>query len=354
MNIAALRSWVAPWFIAAPLACQPLRDLDAASRGAATASPSTTLAPTSGPDAPFTPDATDTVSSATEPVLETTPDASATSASAPAMAGGATTHERTESATPSEQSSQAATTSIETSEVSNASNPTTTEPPQQTATSSAHPSSDTSAGENTNPSSAPSCQTQCGFGEPCTSASQCLSLRCDEQCLPTELTVESDGLDAVSTSIKVHIELYADPAVPLAWKDLAVLYFFTVERRDDFVMHFQQGGGSAMPVQVDLNEWMLVWRTDREGNVPSTVTPFDVQFRSQPWLPDTPESNNNANDHSYREDLGPNENIVLCRFADGQWKQIQGTPPAAIPDPCQYVDHCDAALHCDPLQEPED
>jgi hypothetical protein len=193
------------------------------------------------------------------------------------------------------------------------------------------------------------CTEQCALGDDCTEWTQCLSQRCDENCQPTALRVDSDGLDAVSTSIKVHVELYADPSVPVAWTDLAVLYFFTVERRDDFVLHLNQGGGNALPMQVSLTDWILVWRTEAAGNVPSTVTPIDIQFRSDPWLPDTAESNDNSNDFSYRDSLGANERIVLCHQVNGAWVQIQGQAPANIEAPCSYVDNCDAAQQCDPL-----
>lgn len=193
------------------------------------------------------------------------------------------------------------------------------------------------------------CSAQCAMGDVCTAPATCLSWRCDEVCQPMQFRVESNGLDAVSTSVKVHVELYADPSVQVAWRELAVLYFITVEKRDDFVLNFAEGGGTALPMQVGLTDWIVVWTTDASGNVPNTVTPFDVQFRSDPWLPDTPESNDNSNDHSYRSGLGPNDNIVLCRKVNDVWKHVQGTPPQDIVDPCQYVNNCDAALACDPL-----
>lgn len=164
-----------------------------------------------------------------------------------------------------------------------------------------------------------------------------------------EMVVESDGIDAISTSIKMHVELYGDPSVAVAWQDLAVLYFVTVEKHDDFKLNFAQGGGTAMSMQVTLKDWLLVWTTDAAGNVPATVTPFDVQLHSYPWLPDVPESNDNSNDYSYRAEPGPNDKIVLCRRIDGEWRHAQGIPPAHIVDPCQYVDNCNAALACDPL-----
>lgn len=188
------------------------------------------------------------------------------------------------------------------------------------------------------------------MGASCEQLTDCLSLRCDGVCEPMELVVESDGLDAISTSIKMHVELYGDPAVAVAWQDLAVLYFVTVEKHDDFKLNFAQGGGTTMPMQVTLEDWILVWTTDAVGNVPATVTPFDVQIHSYPWLPDEAASNDNSNDYSYRSEPGPNDKIVLCRRVEGEWRHAQGTPPGNIPDPCRYVDNCDAALSCDPLE----
>jgi hypothetical protein len=188
------------------------------------------------------------------------------------------------------------------------------------------------------------------MGATCDDLTDCLSLRCDEVCQPMELVVQSDGVDAISTSIKMHVELYGDPSVAVAWQDLAVLYFVTVEKHDDFKLNFAQGGGTAVPMQITLKDWMLVWTTDADGNLPGTVTPFDVQIHSYPWLPDVPESNDNSNDHSYRAASGPNANIVLCKRVDGEWRHAQGTPPANIPDPCHYVDNCSAALACDTLE----
>ena len=195
------------------------------------------------------------------------------------------------------------------------------------------------------------CTSHCALGESCDDWMSCLSMRCDDVCQPSELDVSSDGIDAISTSIKVHIDISADPAVPTAWSSLAVLYFFTVERRDDFVVNYVETGVpvTSVPTQVSLTDWILVMRPQAPGNVPSTGTVFDVQFRSDPWLPETAESNDNSNDFSYREDLGANDQIVLCKKSDGAWKHIQGRSPDNIADPCQYVENCDAAILCDEL-----
>lgn len=359
MNVAKLWPWLAVCFASASMACQPLRDLDAASSGTASASGSGAFTEsTTNPVFP-TPSSSSTNPSSVvaAPVMQgspshagltTAPDSKDTTTGAGETSG----QLEMSTSTSNESSTSTTLTRVHSDDASSTETASTEEPRDNsdldsTTTSNAGSSAPSSTSE---PSG---CQSQCGLGEACTSATECLSLRCDDSCSPTEIIVHSDGLDAISTSIKVHVELYADPAVPIAWKDLAVLYFFTVERRDDFVMHFQQGGGEALPVQVGLTDWILVWRSDHEGNVPSTVTPFDVQFRSDPWLPDIPESNDNSNDHSYREGLGPNDNIVLCRQVDGGWKQIQGTAPTTIPDPCHYIDNCDAALSCDPLQPAE-
>lgn len=340
------------------ISCQPLNDLEDVSRGTGD---TRKLDPSTG-----SPDSTSSLPNTSEPAPTNSPGESASAApSSDALTlpdeslPGASSMD---DAGTSETSS--ATFSNETLEVTSRSDEAQSTAPQVASASSSDSTAasvDTSTLESTGVTQTEgnssettgepsSCDQDCALGDPCSTFTDCASLRCtDETCAPTELRVDSSGIDAVSTSIKMHVELYADPAVPVAWSDLAVLYFFTVEKRDDFVAHFSEGGGSALPMQVTLTEWMLVWTTDAEGNVPSTVTPIDVQFRSDPWLPDEPESNTNSNDYSYREDLGSNDKVVLCLNVDGKWTHVQGTPPSYAPDPCNYVNNCDAALSCDPL-----
>lgn len=331
----------------AVLACQPLNDLDAASRG--TPIVGSTEASES---APTTTAAISSMASASEPAPVAPPNNSssvAVTVGATSVASGETT-----STVPVEDSQTRDVLSVDTSDVvSNESpaSPGSNEDTGEGTSSFEHMTSDTAEGPGLTSAPEPNtCVDDCAMGDRCTTATQCLSLRCDQVCEPMELSVVSDGLDAISTSIKVHVELKADPSIPVAWRDLAVLYFVTVEMRDDFVLNYAEGGGTAMPMQVGLKDWIVVWTTDAAGNVPSTVTPFDVQFRSEPWLPDEAASNDNSNDYSYVDPKAPNDNIVLCHKVDDEWRHIQGTPPAAIPDPCQYVGNCDAAITCDPLE----
>jgi hypothetical protein len=324
------------------LACQPLNDLDAATRGAPTtagvgetpvATEETRPDDSSRPATPPGP-ATDSPTAVVAPV-PAGPTTEAPGSSAPSQGPAETTSAPISSSEGSGESFTTDGISETTAEGTSVDATLAT----STAISSESPTSD----------EPPVCDEQCALGDECTAFSTCLSLRCDEVCEPMQFRVDSDGLDAVSTSVKVHVELYADPSVPVAWEDLAVLYFITVEKRDDFVLNFAEGGGTALPMQVGLTDWIVVWTTDAAGNVPSTVTPFDVQFRSDPWLPDTPESNDNSNDYSYRDGMGANDKIVLCRKVNNTWKHVQGTPPSNVAEPCQYVDNCEDALDCDPL-----
>lgn len=330
------------WMLAGgAFACRPVGDLDATRRGSSgVVSPSDSAS--SEPPTPFTPPATTGANS------EATPDHSS-AVTLPVASNSTTTPRGVSSADNTDGASdESEPPTLETSTRDFVS--------VSSGTSLAVTSEQGTIGEitsevsDTTEAAAPVCNSKCGMGETCEDLTDCLSLRCDGVCQPTELVVQSDGLDAVSTSIKMHVELYADPSVAVAWQDLAVLYFITVEKHDDFKLNFAQGGGTAMPMQVTLEDWILVWTTDATGNVPSTVTPFDVQIHSYPWLQDVPESNDNSNDHSYRSELGVNDKIVLCRRVEGQWRHAQGTPPASVADPCRYVDNCEAALSCDPLE----
>lgn len=330
--------WLTLW--ANALACRPTSDLDATRRG----SPS--VAATSE-------------SESSEPAVVTPP---TTHAPTPTSTGAPQGPTPAPSSTPASASSLAATSSGLEPEAETSSG--ASEHPTLELTSAiAVETSDAASGSTSEPSFAPTtdeapettsppatCSSKCGMGETCSAISDCLSLRCDGVCQPMEMTVESDGIDAISTSVKMHVRLYGDPAVAVAWKDLAVLYFFTVEQHDDFKLNFAQGGGSAIAMQATLKDWLLVWTTDAAGNVAANGTEFDVQLHSYPWLPDVPESNDNSNDYSYRAEHGPNDKIVLCRRVDGEWRHAQGIAPAHITDPCQYVGNCDAALSCDPLE----
>lgn len=329
------------------LACQPLNDLDAASRGAPI------VASTEEPESQ--PSTSVAVPSSTSVMSEPGPAAPPTNASSVVGTSGATSAPsgETTSAGLVEDSQTREGVTVETSEVVTNENPVSPGFNEETSAGTSSFEDVTSyTTEGPGPTSEPTpntCVNDCAMGDRCTMATQCLSMRCDQVCQPMELSVVSDGLDAISTSIKVHVELEADPSVPVAWRDLAVLYFVTVEKRDDFVLNYAEGGGTAMPMQVGLTDWIVVWTTDAAGNVPSTVTPFDVQFRSEPWLPDEAASNDNSNDYSYVKPKAPNDKIVLCHKVNDEWRQIQGTPPAAIPDPCQYVGNCDLVT-CDPLE----
>lgn len=333
-------------------ACQPLHDLDEVARGSREPlDTSETTARTTGEGLESSPSTvTSSGDGETSRAIPGHP-------STEVYTGGAKPSDSMDDSAVSAPSSDAALTSASRDngvETTSTSGPTTNTEDANTASSADDSSGefiDTSTDETVSDetSAAASCERNCALGTSCSAINNCASLRCDGTCQPTQLRVESDGIDAISTSIKIHFELYADPAVPVAWSDLAVLYFVTVEKRDDFVLHFAEGGGTALPMQVTLNDWMVVWTTDAAGNVPSTVTPIDVQFRSDPWLPDEPESNTNSNDYSYLPKLGVNDNIVLCRNIDGKWTHIQGIPPASVSDPCSLVGDCNAVLSCDPL-----
>lgn len=330
------------------LACQPLNDLDAASRGAPI------VGSTEEPESqPSTAAAVPSSASATTEPGPAAPPTSSSSVVATSSAASLPSGETT-SVGPVENSQSSDGVTVDTSDGVSHDNPVSdgsTEDTWAGTISVEGVTSDTTDTPGLTSEPIPNtCVNDCAMGDRCTTATQCLSLRCDEVCQPMELSVVSDGLDAISTSIKVHVELEADPSVPVAWRDLAVLYFVTVEKRDDFVLNYAEGGGTAMPMQVGLKDWIVVWTTDAAGNVPSTETPFDVQFRSDPWLPDEAASNDNSNDYSYVNPEAPNDKIVLCQKVNDEWRQIQGTPPAAIPDPCQYVGNCEAALTCDALE----
>jgi hypothetical protein len=326
---------------ASSLACRPVGDLDATRRGsssvvASSDAPSSEPPTPTAPPTPTSPTATTTTAGAPPVVTPPVgPTAQPTSAVAPLTSDDETQLTESEQST-LEPNTNHDTASSSDGAIASSAGPETT------------PVASSEVSDATSP--APTCSSKCGLGETCEELTDCLSLRCDDVCQAMELTVESNGIDAVSTSIKMHVELYGDPAVAVAWQDLAVLYFVTVEKHDDFKLNFAQGGGTALVMQVTLEDWILVWTTDAAGNVPASVTPFDVQIHSYPWLPDVPESNDNSNDYSYREGLGPNDKIVLCRRIDGEWRHAQGTAPAHIDDPCQYVNNCGAALSCDPLE----
>lgn len=320
------------------LACRPVSDLDATRRGAGGAvassdAPSSELPPNVPLPPPPSPTSGQTTASTdVHPSPASNPAPS--TERAPMTSDGATTNEQ-------DNSSDTAIDDLSTT-------PDVTTPLSSTELSTIVDTSTDS--EETSSAPKAECTRSCGVGAPCSELTDCLSLRCDDVCQPMEMVVHSDGLDAISTSIKVHVELYGDPAVAVAWRDLAVLYFVTVEKRNDFKLNFAQGGGTTMPMQVTLKDWIMVWTTDAAGNIPATVTPFDVQIHSYPWLDDEPASNDNSNDHSYRKGLGQNDNIVLCRRVDGEWRHAQGNPPPNIKDPCRYVGNCDAVLSCDPLE----
>lgn len=334
------------------VSCQPLHDLDEATRGTSDSldtseTPTTTHATNTEEGSTPSPSTTaNNVDSQTSLATESDPSTSGSVGDAGALDS---MDEPSPTSAPSNDaalSSASTLDGVDTTQTSGS--PTSTEAPDPASTNqtSSESTRDPSSGET---SGAATCEQDCALGTSCSTLTNCASLRCDDTCQPTQLRIESDGIDAISTSIKIHFELYADPSVPVAWSDLAVVYFVTVEARDDFVLHYSEGGGTALPMQVTLDDWMIVWTTDAAGNVPSTVTPIDVQFRSDPWLPDEPASNTNSNDYSYLPEIAPNDKIVLCRNIDGNWTHIQGNPPPTIPDPCSLVNNCDKVLSCDEL-----
>lgn len=184
----------------------------------------------------------------------------------------------------------------------------------------------------------------------------CATMTCEANaCAPSRFGVATDGgTDTSVVAFKARIQANAsDP--PRQWRDLALLYFFTPEGRDDFVSRYYDGPDLSvwdarfLAVSVDGTQWAMIWRAAGTNTsiVPTTTTTFDFQVRNDPWI-----SFDLTNDYSFRAGgFGANGRVVVCQRVEGRWVHTQGTPPTAFAAPCDLVvDSCaQTTAFCDPL-----
>ncbi len=180
------------------------------------------------------------------------------------------------------------------------------------------------------------------IGATCSLAAGCASGVClDEACAPLDLVIGSE--DVTDQELTVVHFMVASGNVDVTWDELAFLYFFEPEVRNNLQTNYESiESGTKMCVEVDEDSWVYSWRSPENGAVQPTPIYYYAQIYDESWLP-----MENANDHSYVGRAGPNPNIVVCREVAGTWRHVQGNPPPGVNDPCWAVEPDCTAMTCD-------
>ncbi len=186
-----------------------------------------------------------------------------------------------------------------------------------------------------------------GLNRSCDVNSDCYSNACAEAgCDELGLNVTTDGVNE-QTMIVVQFSVAAGSAM-VNWQDIALLYFFSPEVRNNLQMQYQSGSAARnMAVGLSDEQWVYVWQNSNTGPVGTNPFAYTVQIHDSTWA-----DLRNADDHSYQSMRGANPNLVVCLNAgEGNWQHVQGTAPANFADPCQYVEpDCDTVV-CDALNQ---
>lgn len=203
-----------------------------------------------------------------------------------------------------------------------------------------------------------------GLTQACRIGGDCVSGRCDGskgQCLPSQYVIETEDKQANDQQVDFYVWVNRGADDPeRAWKDVALLYFFTAERQNDFVGRYYGNGPDQgerdsrfLAREYAANEWALIWRTTNGNNTLVPTTPmsngieFQVHANPAQNFDDTKHFSYQAGDHV------PNPRVVLCQRVSGRWVHTQGQTPSALPAPCDLVvDSCPSGgtLACDVLQ----
>lgn len=203
-----------------------------------------------------------------------------------------------------------------------------------------------------------------GLTQSCRDGGDCVSTRCDGdkgQCLPSQYVIETEGRQPNDQQVDFYFWFNRGADDPeRAWKDIALLYFFTPERQGDFLGRYygsgpDQGdrGPRFLAREYADNDWALIWRTTNGNNtvVPTArmSNPIEFQVHAEPA-----QNFDDTKHFSYQAgDQVANPRVVLCQRVGGRWVHTQGATPSALAAPCDLVvDSCpsEGALACDVLE----
>ncbi len=208
----------------------------------------------------------------------------------------------------------------------------------------------------------------CGFSgvdQGCRTDADCVSGRCDEsegECLASLFVIESAQRNATDQQVDFHVWVNRGTDDPSrAWKDVALLYFFTADRGEGNFVGRYYGSGPDQTVrdsrflarEVTNDEWAIIWRAadTNDSVIPITpmANPIDFQLHAEPS-----QNFDDTQHFSFQSgDEVPNPRIVLCQRVNGIWVHTQGETPEFAERPCALVvDMCptESDLGCDVLE----